>query len=561
MRTVRNRRLRGGEGGEGKEGEEDAHRNTMISGQLLTDTCPDAGQCLALGAHTETIMNYFDRFKTWDHVTHTIKRIGNESVNGIVLEIPFTKRNYTAYTVLKCSADAVADNLFYEYYVGNQFINKYVSKFPCFVSTYGYCQFKNDLAWKQMLSNAQHKVVPKELLKSISHVDINETDPKTIVNSCAVNRLGCVLIQHFEPFTTVGNIAGELIRSEDIYSIMYQVYYPLLALGNNYAHNDLHYNNVGLYKPYANNQYVLMRYHCVDPQSKQEYVVEFKSEYIAKIIDYGRNYFYVDGKNNSQQVLNNIYACAMRGKNLGYQIILQEASNYYSLKDHWFARILLDKINKYTKSPPYNYLVDTNTMLNQIRRYVTNNSNKYSGWTHMATMDVYNDGRDYTYMIHQDNELVKTAITNHSKQRQMDLGVKHKIGELLTLLVKYKYPKVSEVHGNLYQLYYSGGTRNQFMSFVDKLVPTIEHLYNQMITSKSRFNLIGYNNWDRLYRRIDHYLLPITLQYEYYGLQSNMTDNDIFNDIIKRKGGRRSRRKNNSSLRRSRRKQSKLKLK
>ena len=126
-----------------------------------------------------------------------IKRIGTPSANGFVLEIPFEKNRYKAYTVLKCSAKPSADNLFYEYYVGKYFINTFIKKFPCFVETYDCYEIKDESAWKSLHDN----VINYPDLNSMLNVKkINESDYHEFGESCLKNKLLCVLIQHFDKF-------------------------------------------------------------------------------------------------------------------------------------------------------------------------------------------------------------------------------------------------------------------------------------------------------------------------------------------------------------------------
>jgi hypothetical protein len=111
------------------------------------------------------------------------------------------------------------------------------------------------------------------------------------------------------------------------------VYFPLTILKDVYTHYDLHANNVFLYKPYEGNKYIQMRYHLLSGR-----IIEFPSEYIVKIIDYGRNYF-DNGITNTKKILND-YVCNNArckpncGENVGYSII--QGDEYYPNIDfHW----------------------------------------------------------------------------------------------------------------------------------------------------------------------------------------------------------------------------------
>ena len=67
-------------------------------------------------------------------------------------------------------------------------------------------------------------------------------------------------------------------------------------MSKEFTHYDLHQDNVLLYEP-ASGKYIQYHYHQSDGS-----VVEFKSPYIAKVIDYGRSYFETD-KMNSFDIL------------------------------------------------------------------------------------------------------------------------------------------------------------------------------------------------------------------------------------------------------------------
>jgi hypothetical protein len=74
----------------------------------------------------------------------------------------------------------------------------------------------------------------------------------------------------------------------DIFQIFLQIFIPLGKLAHNFTHNDLHTNNVLIYT-FPDNKYIVLKYIFKDK------VIEMKTRYIAKIIDYGRSYFNLEG--------------------------------------------------------------------------------------------------------------------------------------------------------------------------------------------------------------------------------------------------------------------------
>ena len=65
---------------------------------------------------------------------------------------------------------------------------------------------------------------------------------------------------------------------------MFQIYYPLHLMGSTYTHYDLHTGNVMLSRPFPDGC-ILFEYTMPNGE-----VIAFKCSYLAKMIDYGRNY-------------------------------------------------------------------------------------------------------------------------------------------------------------------------------------------------------------------------------------------------------------------------------
>jgi hypothetical protein len=531
---------------------------------MLRVACRNSGNCLALGEYDIMVKEFFEQFRNMNYIVNTLTKRISAGTNGVVLGIPFTKNGYTAHTVLKVSSDPTSDNLFYEYYVGKFFINKYIHILPCFVETYDYYLFKNRDVWAVSVNAANsgnfHKV---PISKCITRKEIKETDYTNFTQSCKDKALGCILIQHFDRFQSLYSYAHN--ENFDVCTSLFQIYFGLNCLYNIYTHYDLHAGNVGLYKPYAGKQYILMRYHIVpskrvymyggekdkgegekkkgegekdkgegekdkgegekdkgtptspgffgsmSPDTNQnpsssaqvdtatnvpaltppvpvpapsappmsvppsppvpasvpnnpnisqamsvsaEEVIEFKTEYIAKIIDYGRNYFNnkpqpTDATNqinstnptntnagiSTDEIINNYIKGRAEcvpdcGADVGYSIIQGTACGG-NAKFYWidpnkpnmshdmtcYYNIL--QMKYYTDlTPPYflsqygtPYRPSDGTHINNISDLLVNlkqlmniphlnGSLKYdSTWTHAATMDVYSDGQPYTLEI------------------------------------------------------------------------------------------------------------------------------------------------------------------
>ena len=396
--------------------------------EVLKVVCKNPDNCLALGYYGDVIKQYFDDFRNLSYVdTKKVRRLGAPSANGFVLELPFHKNDYTAYTVLKCAANPDSDNLFYEYYVGKYFINGLIKQFPCFVETYDYYNFKNISGWK----NAQ---LANFIVSSIMLQKTTETDFSIFDKSCLTAEMNSVLIQHFDDFQTFAQRQKNNVDNikHDLMNILYQLYFPLACLGDRYTHYDLHANNVCLYKPYNGKQYIQMKYHS------HGQIYEFPSEYVVKIIDYGRNYFN-NGKTDTSKILErvcNSSSCEPNcGEEVGYSMV--QGDYYNPTNFHYITpnkpntshdlliasqfEPYLERQNMYNKfvyttsfgTPPTTrtetYATDRNvytvkdfvlSMESVIDNHNQRIHKKYdSSWVCVAVMDIYDDGRDYSFTV------------------------------------------------------------------------------------------------------------------------------------------------------------------
>ena len=138
--------------------------------KMLQVSCKNPDNCLALGKYDDSIKRFFDNFRNLKDIDNSIvKRIGNPSANGFIVELPFKKLNYTAYTILKCSSNARSDNLFYEYYVGKYFINNYLKKLPCFVETYDLYEFNSITSYNEIKYKANNNTLSTVNFESNIH--------------------------------------------------------------------------------------------------------------------------------------------------------------------------------------------------------------------------------------------------------------------------------------------------------------------------------------------------------------------------------------------------------
>lgn len=266
-------------------------RNTTTKTiEILNTICTDSGECLIIGRENQFIKKLFSGFSNFEYLTD-IERVGEPSVNGFVLNLQYEKMNYKVNTLLKSAKNEYSDNLYYEYLVGTSFINRVNQIFPCFTETYGLFKHKSDDTKEEMEVD---DVIPSELMDMI---ESNICDEKSITDTvkcmddaCFEGENFALLLQYVNNPISLkefvrNNEEKELFEAQMI-SILFQIYAPLSYLTNEFTHYDLHTGNVILYK-LPEGKYVTLKYRELRiGETPINY--EIKTNYIAKIIDYGR---------------------------------------------------------------------------------------------------------------------------------------------------------------------------------------------------------------------------------------------------------------------------------
>jgi len=264
--------------------------------------CSTIGICIALGRYSDDIKELFD-FENFNNIDkeqyHPIQKITTKSNNGFINQIYYSvdiKRllNETevddedeykakAFAILKSAQSKKADNLLYEFLVG-EFINIQNKRFPCFVETYGLYKYINDETWKQMQKKYNEEIYKGTPL--LGPETITKLSWNDYVTACSDSKYLALLIQHLDGLKTLDDKLSELnFKNKELLYVLFQIYVPLSLLKDNFTHYDLHLKNVVLYTP-MEGKYIEYHYHLSETN-----VIVFKSQYIAKIIDYGRCYF------------------------------------------------------------------------------------------------------------------------------------------------------------------------------------------------------------------------------------------------------------------------------
>ena len=241
--------------------------------------CPGSNMCIGIGKETSLINKVFGNFKNFDLAYGVVKKLGKNSVNGFIYKISYVNHGYTALGILKSTQSKDRDNLMYEYNVG-LFINTICKRFTCFLETYSIFEYKSLPNYREFLLNSS--ISSKKLKSHLKKINLDYS------LGCKDANLISILIQYVEGITLgdliMLNINDIKFINYEVLCILFQVYYSLSKLRNNFTHYDLHDNNVIVYEPVKG---AVIRYKYYTDAG----YVTFQSRYVAKIIDYGRCYF------------------------------------------------------------------------------------------------------------------------------------------------------------------------------------------------------------------------------------------------------------------------------
>lgn len=305
-------------------------KNPPKFAQLISTLCsPDSGSCLTFGKYVKPTKKLFNDFNDFQYASPSMRVIGNPSVNGFVYEISYEHHGVSAHTVLKCPLRVNSDNLYYEYLVGHYFINDCYLKYPCFLETYGaYHVDKNVISEMSRKRSYSVKQLENSMTKMKTFQPNNDEElTKQLRTSCEMQFNICILNQHVSATKSMEKYiqtnSPQLIN--DVPQLLYQIYAPLAMLGKTFTHYDLHSENVLLYN-LGKDKYIQMNYIYPDG------TVSFKTNLIAKIIDYGRSYFYTDRTMNSEVIYKKVCkVCDECGKKNGYLSFNEDARPDYNV--------------------------------------------------------------------------------------------------------------------------------------------------------------------------------------------------------------------------------------
>ena len=307
--------------------------NFSLSENTKLQLCSVTSVCISFGHHTQDILRFFDRF-SWKYIdfgaNKKIEKVGKESANGFNYMIPFRRDKYTAYGLLKSCLEKTSDNLKYEACVGS-FVNKLHQLFPVFMQTYRYGKYPNSTTFKKIKNQSSGENIKPELTKIVMEPITNFTfeNLESILNdSCVKSEFNCILNEFIPMATTFedylyDNLLNTSFWNFEFIQMIFQLYSVLSNISTVFTHYDLHLQNVLLYSPvYPNSDNVCVELRYNLPNNEK---IVIYTQYIVKIIDYGRCFFHENENMNTKKIYEMV--CRARncepdcGTNSGYYVL------------------------------------------------------------------------------------------------------------------------------------------------------------------------------------------------------------------------------------------------
>jgi hypothetical protein len=245
----------------------------------LKTICSDSHTCIAFGRETEYINDFFNLNRNFKYATQV--NTVSAGANGIADVISYERESYRANAILKRinvesgkkRLDSL-DNLIYEYFVGHFFINNIKKKLPIFVETYGYIddiKLKNKIT-QTHIGLTEHNIIKwKKLIKDslqdlrIKNIGYREINSVLSVACNTPSKVG-LLTEYLHDsktlqwYLSIANPTYIDFWVNELINILFQIYYCLVLIENEFTHYDLHASNVLIYKP-IDGKYIQYCYH------------------------------------------------------------------------------------------------------------------------------------------------------------------------------------------------------------------------------------------------------------------------------------------------------------
>jgi hypothetical protein len=246
----------------------------------------------------EEIMEAFDYYVSFSKVKNcdkvpclkpVLNKLGKTSNNGFIYEIRYeaevNNSICSSKAILKSNINNRSDNLMYEYMAGCYINNHYVKRFPCFIETYGVFRYKTEEIWNSLgksdYKNFEDLRMNMDLINCAICPNNSESSENILIkNACKNPREICILIENIDEYISLYDLLKTSSDADLLRCVLFQLYYVLSQLSDEFTHYDLHGNNILLYKPGG-----LVYFHYEIENNKD---IHFYCEYVVKIIDYGR---------------------------------------------------------------------------------------------------------------------------------------------------------------------------------------------------------------------------------------------------------------------------------
>jgi hypothetical protein len=271
-------------------------------------------------------VEHFQNLKKYLPQIERVDRVGSTNSNGFIYKLQYAAPVAPISVILKVNQHTEADNLVYEYLVG-QCINEYSKFYPCFSKTYMIGEFSTPKVANY--SAFMHLSIPNSFDTYIRPLDIRNTE-RLILNGCRSNEFLALFTQYipirysFHNYLMSISIGSSISSSKriipnqdssihklyELTAILHMIYQLLASFADKFTHYDLHADNVVLVEVPANH-FIHVVFHYPDRR-----IVRYNMCYIPVIIDYGHCFVHcaqINSKEIMKTVCNNDSKRAPKG--------------------------------------------------------------------------------------------------------------------------------------------------------------------------------------------------------------------------------------------------------
>jgi hypothetical protein len=436
------------------------------------------------------LLEFFEYFEN-KNLSVAEKKVGEKSLNGEVFIRKYQKGNRDCYTIKKVAKKELmkkqryeeeeeeeeeeeddgppkyfyGDNLMYEYFAGC-YINTLHCKYPCLTDTYGLFDRKTNNLILQDIGNRNinHFVKDKSASKKSPRNSPNtiyklKPDETYTEWSCKHYDAFYILIEYFPSPIPLNKWLLNNPFKDNYNEIIFTLFHLYFFLDQNpdFRHNDLHLGNILMCKPLAltkkyKKEVVRYIYHF-DTGTEKESTLSFYSEYMPKLIDYGRCRFpskkhNKKGKNSIEKKHDDEKPSELVMKNdpkltdCGYDNIHANMTRRTDKKDFsldiWPAMILYDEYGLKLNEKLTNYfspICDAkNTLLNEGGKEIPRDFQYFSETTEVLTIkDVFHNVLELIKEIKQEESKTTVHFEIHVFDNGQDMNIIYNLDTAITI--------------------------------------------------------------------------------------------------------------------------------